>query len=590
MTQDQIASVALLGVALALFAWGRLRHDLVALLALLLAIYLGLVDPEAAFLGFGHPAVITVVAVLVLSQALSASGVIDAVIRRWVKDKASVTRQILTFGLIGALLSAVMNNVGALALLMPVALAAARKAGHSPSLVLMPLALMTMLGGLITLIGTPSNLVVSSFRRQALGEGYQLFDITGVGLLVTALGLAYAAFLGWRLLPARKPPQPEDLFGIASYLTEARVVEGSPAIGKSFVELEAALQEPDARVFALARGKRHIPSTAWWERAQAGDLLVFEAPPPVFARIAERLGLTLVTEHEGEPIAIGVEGTAMIEAVVRPRATIEGLTAEEMRLRSRYGVNLVAVSRQGEGSGGSLKSRRFQAGDVLLLQGMPQPLAAAVAALGLLALGQRDLPLRRRHWLPAVGFFALALAAIIAGLAEPAVALASAVAGILVCRALTLEAAYQAVDWPVVVLLGAMLPVGGTLETTGATDVIAGWMLALGRAVEPWMVLVMLLGCTMLISDVVNNAATAVMMSPLALGLARGLEVSPDPFLMAVAVGTTVAVLTPIGHQNNTLVMGPGGYRFGDYLRFGLPIEAATLALGAPIILLFWPL
>jgi len=590
MTDAGLFSLALLAGALALFAWGRLRHDVVSLLALLVAVFGGLVPAEEAFLGFGHPAVITVVCVLVLSQALSASGVLEMLARRLLPPGLSVARQILLLGGLGALLSAVMNNVGALALLMPVAIAAARRDGHSPSLVLMPLALLTMLGGLITLIGTPSNLVVSDFRRQALGEPYHLLDFTVVGLLVTGLGLAYAALIGWRLLPARKPPQAEELFGIASYVTEAEPLEGSPALGKSFTELEAALGEPETRLFGLVRGNRRIPATAWWERVQAGDVLVFEAAPAVFPRIVERLKLRSLAEQEQARDAIAGEGRSLIEAVVQPRGAIGGLTAEEMRLRSRYGVTLVALSRQGEGTGGRLKNLRFEVGDVLLLQGAPAQLAAAVAALGLLPLAQRDLPLQRRRWLPAVGFFALAIGAISTGLASPAIALAAAVAGLLVTRVMTPGEAYAAVDWPVVVLLGAMLPVGGTLESTGATQAIAAWLLEVGRALEPWMVLTLVLGVTMLVSDVVNNAATAVMMSPLAIALARGLEVSPDPFLMAVAVGTTVAVLTPIGHQNNTLVMGPGGYRFADYWRFGLPMELATLVLGAPIILLVFPL
>ncbi len=589
MDQPQLLSLGLIVVALALFAWGRLRHDLVAVLALLLAVYGGLVPAEQAFLGFGHPAVITVACVLVLSQALTASGAVELLAHRLLPADASVTWQILVLGGLGALVSAVMNNVGALALIMPVAIAAARRGGHSPSLVLMPLALMTMLGGLLTLIGTPSNLVVSDFRRRALGEPFQLFDITLIGLMVTLLGLLYAAFLGWRLLPARKPPQAEELFGIASYITEARVGTASPALGKSFAEIEAAMLEPETRLFGLVRGSHRIPSTAWWERAQAGDVLVFEAAPQVFPRILERLKLESLANPELAQEAIAGEGRTLVEAVVQPRALIAGLTAEEMRLRSRYGVTLVAMSRQGEGSGGRLKDLRFEIGDVLLLQGAPAPLAAAMAALGLLPLAERDLPMKRRHWLPAVGFFALAIGAIAAGLAAPAVALATAVAGLLVTRTMKLSEAYNAVDWPVVVLLGAMLPVGGTLESTGATQVIAGWLLDVGRAVQPWMVLVLVLGVAMLISNVVNNAATAVMMSPIAVALAKGLKVSPDPFLMAVAVGVTMALMTPIGHQNNTLVMGPGGYRFGDYWRFGLLLQVAVLLLGAPMILLAFP-
>ena len=590
MNAEQIQSLAVLLGALGLFAWGRFRHDLVALIALLACVHMGLVPAGEAFAGFGHPAVITVAAVLVLSQALSASGVIDLLARRCVPQKAPVTVQVAGLGGIGALLSSIMNNVGALALLMPVAIAAAKRAGRSPSLLLMPLAFATMLGGCLTLIATPSNLVVSDYRRLALGEPFALLDFLPVGVAVVAAGLAFIALVGWRLIPLRQSPAAAELFGIASYVTEAGVPEKSKAAGMTFIQVEAALEDTEARLFGLVRGSRRIPATAWWERIQPGDVLVFRAPPDSCRKVREARELTALDEPETATEALGGEGHTLVEAVVQPGAPIEGLTAEEMRLRSRYGVAMVAISRQGSASSGRLKSFRFAVGDVLLLQGAPAQIAAACSALGLLTLSQRELPAGRRRAMPAVGFFALAILAMALGLAPPAIALSTAVALVLATRCITLREAYAAVDWPVLVLLGAMLPVGGTLESTGATEVIAGTLLSLGNEVAPVVVLTLVLLVTMFISDVVNNAATAVMMAPLAVGLARGLGVSPDPFLMAVAIGAALAFLTPIGHQNNTLVMGPGGYRFGDYWRMGLPLELVLTLVSVPMLLLVWPL
>ena len=589
MTAPQIESLALLGVTLALFAWGRFRHDVVAMLALMVAIVLGLVEPDAAFAGFGHPAVITIAAVLVLGYAVSASGIVDLAVQRLMPEGASLFVQMAALGLMGALISSVMNNVGALALIMPVAVAAARKAGKPPSILLMTVSLGTMLGGLLTLIGTPSNLVVSDFRRQALGEGFHLFAVTPIGVAVVAAGLAFISLVGWRLIPARSAPVAGELFGMATYVTEARVKEGSKSIGKAFTELEQVPAVQDAHVMGIVRGGHRIPATAWWERIQAGDVLVYQAAPETFPRVQEALDLEHLADAESGAAAIAGEGRMLLEAVVRPRAQIEGQTAQELRLRSRYGVDLIAVSRQGDAPSKRLKRFRFTVGDLLLLQGSAQALSAALNALGLLPIAERSLPPSRRRALPAVLFFLAGIVVTVSGVAPPAVALMGAALLTVMFRALPIRELYTAVDWSVIVLIGAMLPVGGTLEATGATDAIAAWLLDIGQGAGPLVVLALLTIATLLLAEAVSNAATAVLMSPLALGLARGLEVQPDAFLMAVAVGSACAFLTPIGHQNATLIMGPGGFRFGDYWRLGLAMEAIVVAIAVALLPLLFP-
>ncbi|HKY95398.1 MAG TPA: SLC13 family permease [Kiloniellales bacterium] len=589
MTAEQIEAVSLLAATLILFAWGRFRHDVVAMLSLMAAVALGLVEPDAAFAGFGHPAVITVAAVLVLGYAVAASGVIDAAVQRLMPRDASLSVQVLALGTMGALISSVMNNVGALALIMPVAIAAARKAGQPPSVLLMTVSLATMLGGLLTLIGTPSSLVVSDFRRQALGEGFGLFDITPIGLALVAAGLAFVALVGWRLIPLRSAPVAGELFGMATYVTEAKVKEGSKSIGKAFTELEQMPAVAGAHVMGIVRAGRRIPSTAWWERIQAGDVLVYQTSPENFPRVQEALDLEHLADPETGAAAIAGEGRLLLEAVVRPRAAIEGQTAQELRLRSRYGVDLVAVSRQGEAPSRRLKRFRFAIGDLLLLQGSPQALSTALSALGLLPIAERNLPPSRRRALPAIGFFLAGIVATASGLAPPAVALMAAALLTVIFRALPVRELYSAVDWSVIVLIGAMLPVGGTLESTGATDVIASWLLDVGQGAGPFLVLALLLVATLLLAEAVSNAATAVLMSPLAIGLSRGLEVQPDAFLMAVALGSACAFLTPIGHQNSTLIMGPGGFRFGDYWRLGVALEFLVVAIGVPLLPLLFP-
>jgi di/tricarboxylate transporter len=528
--------------------------------------------------------------VLVLGHALSASGVVDLLVHRVMPKDASLAVQIAALGLMGALISSIMNNVGALALLMPVAVAAARKSEASPSLLLMAVSVSTMLGGLLTLIGTPSNLIVSDYRRQALGEPFGFFEITPIGLAVVAAGLAFIALVGWRLVPARRAPAASELFGMAKYVTEAKVKENSKSVGKAFTELEQLQGVPDAHVLGVIRGGRRIPSTAWWERVQPGDILVFQAAPETFPRVQEVLDLESIAEPETGAAAIAGEGRMLLEAVVRPRAMIEGQTAQELRLRSRYGVDLIAVSRQGEEPGKRVKRFRFSVGDLLLLQGGAPQLTAASAALGLLPVAERNLPPSRRRALPAAGFFLAGIALAAAGLTPPSVALTAAAVLAVVFRALPLRELYNAIDWSVIVLIGAMLPVGAALETTGATDVIARWLLDVGQGLGPVTVLALLLVATLLLAEAVSNAATAVLMAPIALGLARGLGVEPDAFLMAVAVGSACAFLTPIGHQNATLIMGPGGFRFGDYWRLGVVLEILVIAIAVPLLVLLFPL
>jgi di/tricarboxylate transporter len=590
LTTEQIAAAALLAATLGLFAWGRIRFDMAALLALLAAVALGLTPAEQAFLGFAHPAVITVAAVLVVSRAVAASGAVDKLAAFAAPTTGPFWLQIGGLCLLGAGLSAFMNNVGALALLMPVAIAAALKAGRSPALLLMPLAFASMLGGLITLIGTPPNLIVATYRAQTGSQPFGMFDFAPVGLGVALVGVAFVALVGWRLIPLRRGARKTELFGIEDYIVEARLKPDAKAVGADFRQVEALLGDLDARLVNVIRGDRTIPSSAWWERIAPDDVLVLEAAPDAIQDALDQLGAEL-TGEERTAEHLRSDEIEVVEAVLSPYGPLVGLTAEEVRLRSRYGINLLAVARQGRPHRGRLKSLRFEAGDALLLQGPPAQLAEALIALGAVPLAERGLRVGRpRKAGLTLGVAAIALAATAFGLAPVSIALAAAALAVVLTGALRVDEAYEAVDWPVIVLLGAMIPVGRTLETTGLTQLVAETALQHAAGFDPVWLLAGLLVVTMTLSDIVNNAATAVMMAPLAASLAAGLGVSPDPFLMAVAVGASCAFLTPIGHQNNTLVMGPGGYRFWDYWRMGLPLEAVVVAAAVPLILLVWPL
>ena len=595
MTAEQIASVAVLGFALVLFASGRLRYDLVALLALFAGVVVGVVPGEDAFDGFGHPAVVTVAAVLALSRGLSDSGATAAVASTLQPLFRVQLAHIASLSGVAAALSGFMNNVGALALLLPVAIRSAKDAKRSPSLLLMPLAFGSILGGLVTLIGTPPNIIVATYRAQAFGEPFYMFDFTPVGVVIAVAGLLYVTLVGWRLIPVRRSAEGDaaNAFGMEDYLAEARVVAESPAIGKTVRALDPEIGDKDVRVVGIIRGERTIPAAPRYTRIQEDDILLLEAAPESLKETTAALGVEII--DPGAPMAglLASDDVALVEAVVSVGSRLENRTVAAARLQQRYGVNLLAVSRQGKPYRGRLAQFRFAAGDLLLLQGEAERIGDVVSAIGCLPLAERGLGQfgggNGRPML-ATGLFAGAIAIAALGLLPIAVALLGAVLGMVLSRILHVRQLYEAVDWSVIVLLAALIPLGAALERTGATGLAADYLATHAAGLPPWLTLAVILVVTMTVSDILNNAATAVVMAPLAASVAGALGVNPDAYLMAVAVGASCAFLTPIGHQNNTLVMGPGGYRFGDYWRMGLPLEIIIVAVAVPTILVVWPL
>ena len=593
MTQDQATIFAILGGVFVLFAWGRWRHDLVAFLALLATVIAGLVTPTEAFLGFGHPATVTVALVLILSRALSNSGAIDPIARRLARAAKSELAHIAGLSGIAALLSAAMNNVGALALLMPVALQTAEKVKRSPAIILMPLSFGSILGGLVTLIGTPPNVIIASYRGEITGTPFAMFDFTPVGATIAVAGVAFIALIGWRLIPkARRGAAGERaLFDLEGYVAEVHVPEGAPAVGMTVAEIENAAREADVVIVGVLRDDERVLGIARRRPVGAGDVLIVEATPEDLDTFAAALGLEILGT-EGTPAKLlKSRDIAVMEAVVPPRAPIVGSSVLALRLRSRYGVNLLAVSRQGTPIRKRLRAVRLRAGDVLLLQGDAARLGDVIAGLGCLPLAGRGLQVGRRRGKAglAAAIFAGAVAVAALGLAPLPLALAVAALAVAAVDIVPPRELYDAVDWPIIVVLGSMIPVGMALEKTGGTALIADALLAGTNGMPPAVVLALLMILTMTLSDVINNAATAVVTAPIAVSLATRLAVDIDPFLMAVAIGASCAFLTPIGHQNNMLILGPGGYRFGDYWRMGLPLEILIVAIAVPMILWIWP-
>ncbi|MDX1507529.1 MAG: SLC13 family permease [Woeseiaceae bacterium] len=587
---DQIILFTLLVAVFAGLIWGRWRYDLVAFVALLVALLTGVVPKEQAFSGFGHPATIIIALVLIVSRGLSNSGVIELLARYMIDASRKLAGHIAIMSTLAASLSALMNNVAALALLMPVDMQAAKKAGRSPALTLMPLSFASILGGMITLIGTPPNIVIAEFRNDALGDGFAMFDFAPVGLACAVVGVAYVTLIGWRLLPGDRTAGGDgnDLFDIADYIAEVRVPAGSGVIGKRVRELDELATKSDVEVIGVTRRGRRMPGLARSVEIREGDLLVVEASPDSLEEALGNMNLEYVGKGEG---VLKDDDLALSEVVVQESSRLVGKSAMQLRLLYRYSVALVGVSRQGKRFREQVRKLIVEPGDVLLLLGPDERLSDVTGRLGLLPLadrGQRVVQ-RDKAWI-AVGAFAAAITIASFGWVYLPVALGCVAAVYVGTNIVPIREVYDSVEWPVIVLLGSMIPIGSALQTTGGTAVIADGILTLSAGLSPVFVLALLIVITMTLSDVMNNTATAVIAAPIAVDLASKLSVSADPFLMGVAVAASCAFLTPIGHKNNTLIMGPGGYRFGDYWRMGLALEVLIVVVSVPAILLFWPL
>ena len=591
---DEAIVFGVLILALVLFVTARWRYDVVALLTLLILAIVGIVPPSEAYQGFGHPAVVTVAAVLVLSRALQNSGVVDVIAGWHSRIPEYVSARVGSLSGLSAFLSAFMNNVGAVSLLLPVAMIVSNRSKHPPSIFLMPLAFASLLGGMTTLIGTPPNVIISNFRYDEIGVHFNMFDFTIVGLGVTVAGVLFIALVGWRLIPHRRAPVAlGETLDIEGYMTEVRVPADSRFVGQLVRDLEELAEEDVVIAGLLRRGVVYgAPSSD--QIIDANDIFIIEADPGQIWTFIDRTGFELEwSRNMASEIdqTLSSEDVSTLEAIVSPDSPAEGRTARGLHLHAAFGVNLLGLSRRGSRLVRRLGHMTFRAGDVLLLQGKTEAVQSALPRLGLLPLAERELRIGqpRRLVFPILVFAAAVLLTSLEVLPVQ-ISFTAAVAVLLMSRFLSLQDAYQAIDWPVIILLGAMIPVGAALETTGGATRIATTITDLGGSLPPWATLGVVLVTTLLLSAVINNAAAVILMAPIGVGVAETLGASPDPFLMAAAIGASAAFLTPIGHQSNIIVMGPGGYQFGDYWRMGLPLMIVIVAVAIPLIMWAWPL
>tara|TARA_B110000467_G_scaffold163905_1_gene191213 strand:+ start:2194 stop:3972 length:1779 start_codon:yes stop_codon:yes gene_type:complete len=592
MTLNQIILFSLFSLVFVMLIWGRFRYDIVAFSALLVAVVLGVIPSSEAFAGFGHPATLVVALVLVVSAGLVRSGAVFLITRTLINASRSLGGHIALMGFVGGVLSAFMNNVAALALLMPVDIQTAHKAKRAVGLSLMPLSFATILGGMVTLIGTPPNIIIAAIREQELGEPFKMFDFAPVGGVAALAGLLFVSLVGWRLIPQRDAKTKSEGFGdIGQFIAELTVPEGSKYIDQRLQSLYGTAEKNDVAILGLLRDGKKRYGTAATTELKAGDALILEATPEALDEFRTAVQLDFSDTARQDILTTDSGGLTMLECVVSDTARVNGRSAQAVGLAWRQRSVLMGISRQGKRITKQLRKTILRPGDILLIL-VPQETADDVISwLGCLPLADRGLQVTADHkvWL-AIGLFAVAVFAASVGLVYLPIALGFVVIAYVLTGIIPLHQLYSHIEWPVVVLLGSMIPLGAALQSSGGTELIARTLVDLTQGMAPWMILTILMVTTMTLSDVLNNTATTIVAAPISIQMAQSLGVNPDPFLMAVAISASAAFLTPIGHKNNTLILGPGGYSFGDYWRLGLPLEILIVAVSIPAILVFWPL
>ena len=632
MSTDQVAICLIIITTFILFVWGRWRYDIVSIVALFTLVLVDkilggessllIADPSQAFLGFGHPAVVTVATVLIISRALQNSGVVDLIARSVKPFTNNKITHISSLSGVISILSAFMNNVGALALMLPVTLKTAWEQKRSPSILLMPIAFASILGGMITMIGTPPNIIIASLRKEQqqqilskaiadtnsqaatylenlniVKESYEpaafgLFDFTPVGGIIALLGVCFVALVGWRLVPKenQKTPSSNSLFSLDEYVTEIRFPKGSSLIGESIGEVNM-LTGDKLTLIRFINNNGKATSINHNNKIKENDQFLAMADPSDLKGMMDEYDLRLTKEMRYRIDSLKDDNSTFIEVVVSPESPLLGRGRSYLRRRSSNQLILMAVARQDKPIHKRLGKVKFRVGDVLLLQGPEKEFKNIITSLDLLPLAEREIEVGVFSKVSfALMIFTVSILLSVLSIVPTTVSFAGAILAYVFSGILPIRDLYKNIDWPIIVLLGAMIPLSNALQNTGTTTLIADQVVSMTQGLPSWSIIALVMVITMFMSDIINNAATAMIMGPISVGIAISMGVSMDPFLMSVAIGASCAFLTPIGHQCNALILGPGGYRFSDYWRMGLPLEIIITVLGTPLILYFWPL
>ncbi|WP_375612086.1 MULTISPECIES: SLC13 family permease [unclassified Bartonella] len=587
MTENQIMAFSIIGLMMVVFIWDRFRYDLVAICTLLIACALGLVSPKEAFSGFSNDIVIIVGSVFVVSTAVSRSGIMEFIIQRIWPDVKSVRLQLAFLVLSVVVLSMFVKNIGALAIMLPIAFQFARRSQVSPSVFLMPMAFGSLLGGLMTQIGTSPNVVISAMQERLVGTPFTMFDFTPVGAVVATAGVVYLVCFYW-LLPVRvrSGVSFDDAIDIRNYVAEVHIPINSPIVGKNIVDLVKP-SSGDVMVIQIIRNKVSISPLPDFVLSE-NDIILLEGSHTGLDSVMNSARLEF---FKGGTIVAGDKDSDIIEAVITHNSPLIGISAKEFSLFDRYNVNLLALSRQHERVRGRLDDIIFHLGDVIVLQGQDAVIPNLLRELKCLPLAKRNIVFGNlRHGFISLAVLFIAIIFTAFHIVPVAFSFFSAAAAMVIFRVLPARDLYQALDGPILVLLAALIPVSEALEKTGCTDLIGQWLSQLAIFFPPSGALALMLVTAMLVTPFLNNAATVMMVAPIASSFAHSLHYKPEAFLMAVAIGAGCEFLTPIGHQSNMLVMAPGGYRFSDYPRLGAPLAVLIVIIAVPMLMWVWPL
>jgi di/tricarboxylate transporter len=588
MFTEQTLALLILAITLILFIWDRWRYDVVALAVMFLLVITGLVGSTKALSGFGHPAVITVLLALIISRGIRNAGIVNLIshkLRHYIKTP---TMHVFTITASVAVISAFINNVGAIAIMLPVALATAQRMHRSPTFLLMPMAFGSLVGGMATLIGTPPNIIVSEYRHQTIGSAYGMFDFSIAGIPMVLVSVAALSLIGWRIMPTKRRRSNSSNSVIGKYIMEIRATDGCKMIGSRLDELSDKYHE-EIKVLGLVRGKDKYIHPAEWRKIGKGDLLIVKSDPSLIQTICAEEEFDIVSRKTAELKNVSFDEMRLVEAVVAPGSLLANQSYSTFKKKVSGLITLMAVSRESRDIRTRLNAIDFHEGDVLLLQGEQSSLDDILQSLGLLLLAERDLTFIQSHKaFLAVAIFALGiLSNLLFGLSIP-FALLGVVLGFVYFELIPARELYLEVEWSVIILLGSMFSLGEALAQTGASQTLAQSLLLLTGDSSHLFVLAMLMLTTMLLTNIINNAATALLMCPIAIEIAEQLQCSPDLTLMAVCISASAAFMTPIGHQSNTLVMGAAGYKFGDFWKLGIIMQLIVLCSALPILLIFW--
>ena len=591
MNSEQILLVAIFCLLFSLLLWGKFRYDLVAFSILIISVAIGVVPYNNAFDGFAHPATIIVALVLVVSKGLINSGAIFFIGQKISAFGKSLWGHISIIGFIGAILSAFMNNVAALALLMPIDINKARASNWPPRKTLMPLSFATILGGMATLIGTPPNIIISGIRYEHTGEPFKMFDFFPVGGITAIIGLAFVALIGWRLIPktSQNDDAGKELMEIASYVSNLTVSQNSLILGKNLHEIYEAAEKCDAAVLGIIRNSIRIDKGSRNLKIRENDQLIIDATPESLDEF--RSIQKLEFPFKKDRILAESDNYIPIEVVVTDTSRLLNTSAIKVGLAWRKATVLLGISRKGRPIRKQIRRTIIREGDMLLILVPKESLNEVINWIGCLPLAARGLNIRDTSKMTAaLSIFFVGLIVASVGLLKLPIVLGLVIILYCLTKIVPPREVYSSVEWPVIILLASVIPLGAALESNGTTEIIVQILTKYASSMEPWLIIAIIMIITMTLSDILNNTATTLVIAPISIQLAQTLNLNTDTFLMAVAVSASCAFLTPIGHKNNTIILGPGGYRFGDYWRMGLVLEVLIIITSIPLLLIFWPI